>query len=243
MKTLTLLGLLLLLLAFAMALMETANVGPTFPVVSFLYAMLILTFFVGIFGLLTNIINYMVSRRVYVVFMMFMSLCTVPMMIVHYMVPVHYRFSAINDVSTDSVEVPQFYNSLSSRRIISRQQPHVDFFKIQHKITLHPYLGTTHFSSSCQRISRLVISSLSYRGWPINFSAITDSTIEASASFFFANYSSDMVIRMIDSPKGGCSVDVRSSSRDDFIDWGHNILLIDRFIDTLKKICHSQGVV
>lgn len=243
MKALTLSALLLLLFAFIIALVETANLAPALPVVSFVYAILILAFFVGIFGLSMSVIRCVVSRRFYIVFAMFMLLCMAPMISVHHIVPVQYRLLLTNDVTTDSAETLQFHNSLSSRRAISRQLQGFEIFRIQHRVTQHPYLGTTHFSSNCRRILRIIVSSLSYRGWPINFSAISDSSIEASASFFFANSSSDMTIRMIDTPRGGCNVDVRSSSRNDFADWGHNILLIDRFIYTLKQMCRRQNVV
>ena len=229
-----------LLISFAMAYIEMMNWFPHAPMVTLLYVAMTFGFMVGLTGLCLSIIKFIMGGRFYLVFNLFMLLCITPILAAHYLVSLHYRWALGNDISTNNTSPPAFYNTRASRRSLPMSE-HLRFLNSPQRVDQHPYLKTTEFPTSCHHVSKVILSSLSYRGWLVNFSASTENQIEATASFFFVNNNSDMVIRTIDTSEGGCAMDVRSSSRNNFRDWGQNILLIDRFMETLTKISQRQG--
>ena len=165
MKALNLSALLLLLFAFIIALVETANLAPALPVVSFVYAILILAFFAGIFGLSMSVIRCVVSRRFYIVFVMFMLLCMAPMISVHHIVPIDLRLAASNDVSTDIVTPPVFSQSEDVRRLAFPSK--FKFFEMQRRVSQYPFGQSLKLKRSCNAAYLRVLSTCSNLGWPI----------------------------------------------------------------------------
>ncbi|MDG0970420.1 MAG: DUF1499 domain-containing protein [Porticoccaceae bacterium] len=163
-----------------------------------------------------------------------------PLASVQYIVDIRLRLLPINDVSTDITNPPTFFNNRDSRVVKTSETGFVKSKEISHRLHAHPSQKTMMLQVGCQQASHLAYSTLFYLGWPVYHAGSTDAKIESSASFFFTNFDSDFIIRMTRGDNDGCKVDLRSASRHNFRDYGHNTLLINRFTRALRLIESRQ---
>ena len=229
-------SIILLVLAFLTVLLESVGYYPSYPFFITLYALLFLTFLVGMMGLILGLVRYYLTKTVYFTFIGFMLLCIMPFSAVQYIVDIRLRLLPINDVSTDITNPPTFYNNRDSRVVDTSDTRVVKNREIIHRLYAHPRQETMVLKVSCEKTSFLVASTLFYLGWPVYHAGSTGAKIESSASFFFTNFDSDFIVRMTRGDNDGCDVDLRSTSRHNFRDYGHNILLINRFVKALRLI-------
>lgn len=201
------------------------------PMVLFFTVMnicMLLGFIVGLLGLGLSILSK-TSLPFKYSFRLQMIVCICPLLIVHTIAPINVRIASSNDVTTNMQSPPLFFHSETVRR--PPTAPGLKVFDIDRIVSQYPHSQTLELKRSCTAAYLRILATFGYLGWPISYPAKTNSSVEASASYFYRNYLSDFVVRTRETNDGQCDIDVRSSSRNDGHDMGHNILLIDRFFE------------
>ena len=219
--------------------------GPLFSLPKVLFFMIINIFMaagfvLGLIGLIIALIIVIARKDSVYLLVIMMSVAITPLLIIHMFVPVDVRLQATNDISTNIVDSPTYYQSRDVRVANYQVSWGTGWLEIPHNIKQHPALATTFLDASCRVISDRVLATVAYLGWPIYHPATTDTTIEVTASYFHDHFNSDFLIRMVDNNVGSdaskkCALDLRSASRHNSRDMGDNVLLIDRFMDAFEK--------
>ncbi len=197
--------------------------------------LMLVGFVIGVLGICASFFFFRDQpRQEKYSFRIIMVICILPMLAVHSIVPIDLRLVASNDVSTDIVTPPSFRQSEDVRRVAF--PPELKFFEIQRRVTQYPFGQSLKLKRSCNAARLRVLSTFSNLGWPIYYPGSSSRVVEATASYFYGKSPSDFVVRIRDTEDGQCDLDVRSSSRDDGHDMGHNIILINRFFETLMTV-------
>jgi hypothetical protein len=219
--------------------------GPLFSLPKVLFFMVInifmaTGFLLGLVGLVIAILVAMTRRDSVYLLVIMMSVAITPLLIINMFVPIDVRLQATNDISTNIVNPPTYYQSRDVRVGKYQVSWGTGWLEIPHNIKQHPSLATTFLDASCRVVSDRVLATVDYLGWPIYHPAKTDTTIEVTASYFHDHFNSDFLIRMVDKNLGSdastkCALDLRSASRHNSRDMGDNILLMNRFMDAFEK--------
>lgn len=202
------------------------------PIVLFFAVMnicMLLGAIIGVLGLgLSMLFNHNLPSKNS--FRLQMIICISPLLVVHAIVPMNVRVASSNDVTTNINSPPLFFHSETVRRLPT--PPGLKLFDIDRRVSQYPFGQTLELKRSCNAAYWRILSTFSNLGWPIYYPASTNRSVEATASYFYSDSLSDFVVRARDTDDGQCDIDVRSSSRNDAHDMGHNIILIDRFFET-----------
>jgi len=202
------------------------------PIVLFFAVMnicMLLGFIVGVLGLGLSIL-FKHSLPYKKTFRLQMIICIAPLLVVHAIVPMHVRVASSNDVTTNTQSPPLFFHTETVRRTPSPAG--LEVLNIDRRVSQYPFRQTLELKRSCNAAYLRILSTFSNLGWPVYYPASTNRSVEATASYFYSTSLSDFVVRARDTDDGQCDIDVRSSSRNDSHDMGHNIILIDRFLET-----------
>lgn len=196
---------------------------------------MLVAFVVGLLGICISFLFFTEQPQTEkYIFRITMIVCMVPMLAVHSIVPIDLRLAASNDVSTDIVTPPVFSQSEDVRRLAFPSK--FKFFEMQRRVSQYPFGQSLKLKRSCNAAYLRVLSTFSNLGWPIYYPGSSNRVVEATASYFYSKPASDFVVRIRDTEDGQCDLDIRSSSRNDGHDMGHNIILINRFSDTLMTV-------
>ena len=99
----------------------------------------------------------------------------------------------------------------------------------------------------CDVALRSAFSTFHYLGWPMSFADRTSNSIEGKASWSIGSRVQDFLVRVSPREKGGCAIDLRSSSRHERRDMGMNVLMLNRFAtqlwEELNKERRERGLV
>lgn len=145
------------------------------------------------------------------------------------------RHSPIHDVSTDTVNPPQFSIVLPARAAV----PHANSTDYDAKTAelqrqTYPDIGPLHLTISPAQAFDHALAAARGMGWEICSSDPGQGRIEATATTFWFGFNDDVVVR-ITPEANGSRVDVRSLSRIGQSDVGANARRVRDYLNKLKS--------
>jgi uncharacterized protein (DUF1499 family) len=142
--------------------------------------------------------------------------------------------SPIHDVSTDTVNPPQFAAVLPLRAADNATNPTAyDSKTAQLQKATYPDIGPLHLDAQPDQVFTRALSAARAMGWEIVATEPTQGRIEATATSFWFGFKDDIVVR-ITAEGSGSRVDVRSLSRTGQNDVGANARHIRDFLARIR---------
>ena len=136
--------------------------------------------------------------------------------------------TAINDISTDSVDPPEFDRLIAVRGTTSNDLTYTDAER-QQQAMAYPEIKTMHTRRDLSESFDRVLVVAKTLGWEIVNSDRRSGIVESTATTFWFGFKDDVVIR-IREENGGTLIDLRSVSRVGMSDLGANAERIARFL-------------
>lgn len=142
--------------------------------------------------------------------------------------------SPIHDVSTDTVNPPQFSAVLPLRAAAkATNSTDYDALTAQKQKETYPDIGPLHLDPPPAQAYDKALAAARDMGWEIVDSDPAQGRIEATATTFWFGFKDDIVVRLSPEGSGSC-VDVRSLSRIGKSDVGANSRRVRAYLEKLK---------
>jgi uncharacterized protein (DUF1499 family) len=142
--------------------------------------------------------------------------------------------SPIHDVSTDTVNPPQFVALLPLRAADNAtNSANYDAKTAQLQKETYPDIGPIHLDQQPDQVFARALSAVRAMGWEIVATETAQGRIEATATSFWFGFKDDIVVR-IAAEDNGCRVDVRSLSRTRQSDVGANARHVRDFLARIR---------
>jgi uncharacterized protein (DUF1499 family) len=142
--------------------------------------------------------------------------------------------SPIHDVSTDTVNPPQFVALLPLRIADNASNPTgYDSKTAQLQKETYPDIGPLHLDQQPDQVFARALAAAHAMGWEIVATEAAQGRIEATATSFWFGFKDDIVVR-ITAEDSGSRVDVRSLSRSGASDVGVNARHVRDFLARIR---------
>src|SRR5262245_11783410 len=150
-----------------------------------------------------------------------------------------YVYPELNDISSDTLDPPQFARASAARRAGMNSIGPIDAAAAKLQADHYPEVVGRRYDMPIDRVESTVLALVERRGWqvlqaPDAQSGNPEITIEAVAKTMLLAFPSDVAIRLTD--EGPTTyVDMRSASRYGKRDFGDNAARIEAFLDELDS--------
>jgi hypothetical protein len=155
-----------------------------------------------------------------------------------------YVYPALNDISTDTLDPPQFAQASLARRAGMNPIVPIDAAAAKLQADHYPEVVGRRYEMPIDRVQSTVLALVERRGWQIFQTpdaelASPEITVEAVARTMLLAFPSDVAIRLTD--EGATTyVDMRSASRYGKRDLGDNAARIEAFLEELDTDMAAQ---
>ncbi len=139
---------------------------------------------------------------------------------------------AIHDITTDTQNPPDFVALRDAREAAPNAVDYPGEATARQQQNAYPHVRPLQVTAPKATVLAAVQAEVEASGWQI--AAITESTIEATATTRWFGFEDDVIIRLTEQ-QNGVQVDMRSASRLGTSDVGTNALRIETFLDNLAK--------
>ncbi|RUR29504.1 DUF1499 domain-containing protein [Vreelandella andesensis] len=138
----------------------------------------------------------------------------------------------IHDITTDTQHPPEFVALRDAREASPNAVDYPGEQTARQQKNAYPNMQALQVSAPIATVLAAAQAEVEASGWQI--AAITDNTIEATATTRWFGFEDDVIIRLTEQ-QNGVQVDMRSASRLGASDIGTNALRIETFLDKLGK--------
>ncbi|MGM0833490.1 MAG: DUF1499 domain-containing protein [Pseudomonadota bacterium] len=138
----------------------------------------------------------------------------------------------IHDITTDTQNPPAFVALRAAREAAPNAVDYPGEATAHQQQNAYPNVQPIHITAPKATVLAAAQAEVEASGWQI--AAITESTIEATATTHWFGFEDDVIIRLTEQ-QNGVQVDMRSASRLGASDVGTNALRIETFLDNLGK--------
>lgn len=138
----------------------------------------------------------------------------------------------IHDITTNTAHPPAFRALAAAREKAPNEVEYPGAETARQQKAAYPELKPIILDMSLPNAMKAAKATVQARGWDI--AAITDHTIEATATTRWFGFKDDVIIRMTETGQG-VRIDMRSASRVGKSDIGTNAERIQRFLEDLKQ--------
>ncbi|WP_299682230.1 DUF1499 domain-containing protein [uncultured Roseobacter sp.] len=143
-------------------------------------------------------------------------------------------YPAINDVTTDIQNPPEFTAAPGLPENSGRDMTYPESFNAKVR-KAYPHLQSLKSNEPADRVFDIVVEDARrQRGWHVHNADATARTVEAEAVTPFLGFVDDVVIRVTEQDGITC-VDMRSKSREGLVDAGKNAKRITGFFEGLRR--------
>ncbi|ASK20269.1 DUF1499 domain-containing protein [Halomonas sp. N3-2A] len=139
---------------------------------------------------------------------------------------------AIHDITTDTQNPPDFVALRDAREAAPNAVDYPGEATARQQKNAYPHVQPLQVTAPKATVLAAAQAEVEASGWQI--AAITESTIEATATTRWFGFEDDVIIRLTEQ-QNGVQVDMRSASRLGTSDVGTNALRIETFLDNLGK--------
>ncbi|MGP5309186.1 DUF1499 domain-containing protein [Vreelandella alkaliphila] len=139
---------------------------------------------------------------------------------------------AIHDITTDTQNPPDFVALRDAREAAPNAVDYPGEATARQQQMAYPNVQPLQVTAPKATVLAAAQAEVEASGWQI--AAITESTIEATATTRWFGFEDDVIIRLTEQ-QNGVQVDMRSASRLGTSDVGTNALRIETFLDNLAK--------
>ncbi len=156
--------------------------------------------------------------------------------------PEGVNIPAIHDISTDTVNPPQFVDVVPLRADAANTVDYGNYPNMtperlgQLTQEAYPDLVTRRLAVAPDRAFELALEAVSRMGWDLVAAVPEEGRIEATDTTFWFRFRDDVVIRVQPSDDGGALVDARSTSRVGVGDVGTNAGRLRGFFERLEAL-------
>jgi len=140
----------------------------------------------------------------------------------------------IHDITTDTVDPPQFVSLLSRRGSRASPSAYDGPEAASQQRRAYPDIQPLVLSVPVAQAFKAVVETAGRMGWEVVGSDREAGRVEAIATTFLLRFKDDVVVRVRDEA-GGARVDVRSKSRVGIGDLGTNARRIQKFLSELRR--------
>jgi Protein of unknown function (DUF1499) len=151
----------------------------------------------------------------------------------------------LNDISTDTIDPPQFSRAALARKPGMNPIGPIDWTALRIQAERYPEITGRRYDASADRVLNAVLAIVSRRGWqiyeaPLEITSSPEVTVEAVARTLLLAFPCDVAIRVTD--EGASSyVDMRSASRFGKHDLGDNAARVVAFLEELDADVAAQA--
>tara|TARA_B110001452_G_scaffold79058_1_gene64522 strand:- start:628 stop:1410 length:783 start_codon:yes stop_codon:yes gene_type:complete len=207
-----------------------------YPINSLLFSFIIVTFLVGFLGATIVFCNLKQVRVHRPDFALLVFVCLLPMVMFQYIYGIqNVSLDAVNDVSTNVNDPPQFKLSRVDRYSPNYNDQTFLLLKAPNQISAHPDISKVTLLAPTKLVYNCSIVAAQSLNWRVSIRDPSAKVIEAKAVIRFLSNELDTVIRVRDVGEGYSSIDIRSASPNGRADGGLNVFVIRKFISVLKR--------
>jgi len=146
---------------------------------------------------------------------------------------------AIHDITTDTVDPPQFHAILALRAKAPNSPVYGGKKVADQQIKAYPGIKPAFFEAPEDVVFKKALEAARSMGWHIDAADPAAGRIEATATTFWFGFKDDVVVRVKTLNDGRCRVDVRSESRIGLSDLGTNARRITYYLYRLASLVQS----
>ena len=207
-----------------------------YPISLFLVICVVVTFGIGCLGASVIFCNLSDVRARRPDFALLVFICLLPMVGAQYVYGIqNLSFEAINDVSTNVDDPPQFRLSQSERQRNTNASRLLSWLDATNKIAAHKNISSVMLLASPDLVYQCALFTAQALNWRITSRDPVMRVFEAKAVIPHIYKETDAVIRVLDSGQGYSVIDARSSSPNRRMDGGLNAQIITIFFNPLKR--------
>ena len=207
-----------------------------YPLNPILFTWVLVTSLVGCLGAGVVFCNLSQVRAQRPDFALLVFICLLPMAMFQYIYGIqNVRFDAVNDVSTNLNDPPQFKLSRVDRQSSGHYGEIFGLLKARNQISAHPDISTVTLLATSDLVYRCSLAAAQSLNWRVSIRDPIAKVFEAKAVVRFLKNELDTIIRIRDAGEGYSSIDIRSASSNERADGGLNAYAIESFIVELKR--------
>ena len=207
-----------------------------YPIGLFIVVCVLISFGIGCLGTSVIFSNFSATRLLRPDFALLVFICLLPMVGAQYVYGIqNLSFAAINDVSTNVDDPPQFRLSQSERQRNTNASRLLSWLDATNKITAHKNISSVTLLASPDLVYQCALFTAQALNWRITSRDPVMRVFEAKAAIPYIHKETDAVIRVLDSGQGYSVIDARSSSPNRRMDGGLNAQIITVFFNPLKR--------
>ena len=215
-----------------------------YPISFFLVVVVLVSFGVGCLGASVIFCNLSAVRSRRPDFTLLVFICLLPMAGAQYVYGIqNLSFAAINDVSTDVDDPPEFRLSRSERQRYSDKGGIWSWLDATNTITAHKDISSIMLIASPDIVYQCALFTAQRLNWRITARDPLRRVFEAKAAVPYIHKETDAVIRVLDSGQGYSVIDARSASPNGRMDGGLNAQIITLFLNQLKRVLVNRRVI
>ena len=215
-----------------------------YPISFFLVVVVLVSFGVGCLGASVIFCNLSAVRSRRPDFMLLVFICLLPMAGAQYVYGIqNLSFAAINDVSTNVDDPPEFRLSRSERQRYSHKGGIWSWLDATNTITAHKDISSITLLASPDIVYQCALVTVQRLNWRVTARDPLRRVFEAKAVVPYIDKETDAVIRVLDSGQGYSVIDARSASPNGRMDGGLNAQIITLFLNQLKPVLVDRRVI
>ena len=215
-----------------------------YPISLFLVVVVVVSFGIGCLGASVIFCNLSDVRARRPDFALLVFICLLPMVGAQYVFGIqNMSFAAINDVSTNVDDPPQFRLSQSERQRYSHKGGIWSWLDATNTITAHKDISSIMLLASPDIVYQCALFTAQRLNWRITARDPLRRVFEAKAAVPYIHKETDAVIRVLDSGQGYSVIDARSASPNGRMDGGLNAQIITLFLNQLKRVLVNRRVI
>ena len=215
-----------------------------YPISLFLVICVVVTFGIGCLGASVIFCNLSDVRARRPDFALLVFICLLPMVGAQYVFGIqNMSFAAINDVSTNVDDPPQFRLSQSERQRYSHKGGIWSWLDATNTIMAHRDISSITLLASPDLVYQCALFTAQQLNWRITARDPLRRVFEAKAAVPYIHKETDAVIRVLDSGQGYSVIDARSASPNGRMDGGLNAQIITLFLNQLKRVLVNRRVI
>ena len=215
-----------------------------YPISFFLVICVLVTFGIGCLGASVIFCNLSDVRARRPDFALLVFICLLPMAGAQYVYGIqNLSFAAINDVSTNVDDPPEFRLSRSERQRYSDKGGIWSWLDATNTITAHKDISSIMLIASPDIVYQCALFTAQRLNWRITARDPLRRVFEAKAAVPYIHKETDAVIRVLDSGQGYSVIDARSASPNGRMDGGLNAQIITLFLNQLKRVLVNRRVI
>ena len=207
-----------------------------YPIGLFIVVCVLVSFGIGCLGASVIFSNFSATRLLRPDFALLVFICLLPMVGAHYVYGIqNLSFAAINDVSTNVDDPPQFRLSKSDRQGNTNTGRIFRWLDATNKITAHKNISSVMLLASPDLVYQCALFTAHTLNWRITSRDPVMRVFEVKAAIPYIHTETDAVIRVLGSGQDYSVIDLRSASPNRRMDGGLNARIITSFFNPLKR--------